>query len=80
MRTPLSEKQWQIIRYLRSEFEKKGEIPTIYATCTANGIDIDELSELFHTGYHRGAVKVAGLRLAPKAHLHQPVVAAASKG
>ncbi len=59
---PLTEKHWQIIRYLRSEFKNKGETPTVYATCTAVGIDIDELEQLFPSGYHRGAVKIAGLR------------------
>ncbi len=58
---PLTEKHWQTIRYLRSEFEKKGEIPTVYSTCAAVGIDIDELAQLFPSGYHRGAVKIAGL-------------------
>ena len=64
----LGEKHWQIIRYMRSEFEKKDEIPTVFATCEAVGIDMDELEELFPSGYHRGAVKIAGLNLAAKRH------------
>jgi tRNA 2-thiouridine synthesizing protein E len=32
-------------------------------TCEANDLDIDELEQLFPDGYHRGAVKIAGLRL-----------------
>ena len=66
MAGPLGDKHWQIIRYMRSECEKKGEIPTVYETCEAVGIDIDELAELFPSGYHRGAVKIAGLNLAAK--------------
>lgn len=58
----LTDRHWEIIRYLRSEFEKKGEVPTVYSTCAAVGIDIDELAQLFPSGYHRGAVKIAGLR------------------
>ncbi|SPF41164.1 Sulfur relay protein, TusE/DsrC/DsvC family [Syntrophobacter sp. SbD1] len=73
---PLTEKHWQIIRYLRSEFEKQNEIPTVFETCAAVGIDVNELAELFPSGYHRGAVKIAGLNLAAKAHLDAPVVAA----
>ena len=42
----------------------------------AVGIDIDELAELFPSGYHRGAVKIAGLNLAVKKHRDAPVVAA----
>ncbi|MGO9019276.1 MAG: TusE/DsrC/DsvC family sulfur relay protein [Syntrophobacteraceae bacterium] len=76
---PLNEEQWQVIRYLRSEFGKNREIPTVYATCAAVGIDIDALAELFPCGYHRGAVKIAGLSLAVKAPLDAPVVAAPMK-
>ena len=65
---PLGEKHWQIIRYIRSEFEKKDEIPTVYATCEAVGIGMDELEKLFPSGYHRGAVKITGLNLAAKRH------------
>ncbi len=76
MADPLGEKHWQIIRYIRSECEKKGEIPTVYATCEAVGIDIDGLAELFPSGYHRGAVKIAGLNLAAKRRRDAPVVPA----
>jgi tRNA 2-thiouridine synthesizing protein E len=68
MADPLGEKHWQIIRYMQSEYGKKGDIPTVYATCEAVGIDIDELAQLFPSGYHRGAVKIAGLNLAAKRH------------
>ncbi len=63
MSGPLGEKQWQIIRYMRAEYKRSGEIPTVYATCEAVGIDLEELSQLFPSGYHRGAVKIAGLNL-----------------
>ncbi len=76
MADPLGEKHWQVIRYMRSECEKKDEIPTVYAMCEAVGIDIDGLAELFPAGYHRGAVKIAGLNLAAKRHRDAPVVAA----
>jgi len=59
----LDKMHWQIIRYLRSTFYKTGKIPTAIDACEANGIDIDELEKLFPDGYHRGAVKLAGLRL-----------------
>jgi tRNA 2-thiouridine synthesizing protein E len=59
----LGKMHWQIIRFLRSTFYKTGKIPTVTETCEANDIDIDELEQLFPDGYHRGAVKIAGLRL-----------------
>jgi tRNA 2-thiouridine synthesizing protein E len=59
----LTDKHWQIINSLRKSFEKNNIVPTIYETCEANGIDLEELEKLFPDGYHRGAVKIAGLRV-----------------
>lgn len=59
----LGKMHWQIIRFLRSTYYKTGKIPTVTETCEAQNIDIDELEQLFPDGYHRGAVKIAGLRL-----------------
>jgi tRNA 2-thiouridine synthesizing protein E len=35
----------------------------VIETCEATDLDIAELERLFPDGYHRGAVKIAGLRL-----------------
>lgn len=59
----LGPKHWEIIRYLRATYYKTGKIPTVTETCEANHIDLAELERLFPDGYHRGAVKIAGLRL-----------------
>lgn len=59
----LSEKHWLIIHFLRKNFEKNNIVPTVYETCEVNGIELDELEKLFPDGYHRGAVKIAGLRV-----------------
>lgn len=59
----LSEKHWQIIDYLRERYQKNKVVPTVYDTCDDNDLTIEELEELFPNGYHRGAVKLAGLRL-----------------
>jgi tRNA 2-thiouridine synthesizing protein E len=59
----LTDKHWQIIKYLRQSFEKNNMVPTVYDTCEQNGIELDELEKLFPDGYHRGAVKIAGLRV-----------------
>jgi tRNA 2-thiouridine synthesizing protein E len=58
----LTEKHWEIIRFLREQYKKTGKIPTVYETCSAARIEIDQLGELFPDGYHRGAVKISGLR------------------
>ncbi|MCD6161736.1 MAG: TusE/DsrC/DsvC family sulfur relay protein [candidate division Zixibacteria bacterium] len=58
----LTEKHWQIIHFLRDYHNQYKTVPTIYETCEANNIELDELERLFPDGYHRGAVKIAGLR------------------
>ena len=57
----LSEKHWRVLDYLRTQFEETGTVPTVIQCCHANGLELEELEELFPDGYHRGAVKLAGL-------------------
>ncbi|MCU0728370.1 MAG: TusE/DsrC/DsvC family sulfur relay protein, partial [Planctomycetes bacterium] len=59
----LTEDHWRILRFLRERFEATGEVPTVYETCEKNRIQLWDLERLFPTGYHRGAVKLAGLRV-----------------
>ena len=59
----LTDKHWQLIYFLRDSYEKTQKIPTIYQTCEANNLELDELRQLFPDGYHRGVVKLAGLRV-----------------
>jgi tRNA 2-thiouridine synthesizing protein E len=59
----LKDKHWQVINFLRESFEKNNLVPTVYETCEATGIDLEELQLLFPDGYHRGAVKISGLRV-----------------
>jgi tRNA 2-thiouridine synthesizing protein E len=59
----LTDRHWDIIRFLRDSFTVNGTVPTVYETCQSNALDIAELERLFPDGYHRGAVKIAGLRL-----------------
>jgi tRNA 2-thiouridine synthesizing protein E len=61
----LSERHWQFIRYLREAYARLHEVPTVYEACEKNRMALEELARLFPSGYHRGAVKIAGLRLAP---------------
>jgi len=58
----LTKKHWDLIYFMRNYYKKHGEIPTVYETCEKNRLELDELEKLFPDGYHRGAVKVAGLR------------------
>ena len=59
----LTERHWQVIHFLRDSFKKMGVVPTVYETCDANNLEIDDLERLFPQGYQRGAVKMAGLRV-----------------
>lgn len=58
----LTEEHWRIVKFLRARFQETGSVPTVYETCEDNEIEIEDLERLFPDGYHRGAVKISGLR------------------
>jgi tRNA 2-thiouridine synthesizing protein E len=62
MQDGLGPRHWAVIRFLRRCHAVKGVVPTVYETCEEMGLDLAQLEELFPDGYHRGAVKLAGLR------------------
>lgn len=57
----LTEKHWQVIRYLRDYYRNTGTIPSVHAVCKANGIEADGFLDLFPDGYRQGACRIAGL-------------------
>jgi len=59
----LTERHWQVLSYLRQKFMTSRAIPTFTEVCRENKLEIDEFEKFFPDGYHRGAVKLAGLRL-----------------
>lgn len=61
----LSERHWEVLEYLREAFDRTGSVPTVTECCEAMDTDLDELESLFPDGYHRGAVKLAGLCVRP---------------
>lgn len=61
MKSGLCNKHWEVIKFLRDSYDRGKKIPTIYECCEANDMDFDEFAKLFPSGYHRGAVKIAGL-------------------
>lgn len=56
-----TERHHQIVRYLRDYYAANRTLPTVYETCSANDLSLEELRELFPAGYRRGACRVAGL-------------------
>jgi len=58
---PLTERHWQVIRFMRSEFETKGTGPTVRVLGKTSGVSIKELYQLFPKGPAKLAAKIAGI-------------------
>lgn len=56
-----TDRHLQVARYLRDYYAVNRMLPTVYETCSANDLSLEELRELFPAGYRRGACRVAGL-------------------
>ena len=59
----LTEKHFEVIDYLRDSFTENGNIPNVFETCEHFNFELEDLEKLFPDGYHRGAIKIAGLRI-----------------
>ncbi|PKP20298.1 MAG: sulfurtransferase TusE [Bacteroidetes bacterium HGW-Bacteroidetes-20] len=59
--TELTEKHWAIVKFIRKNFEEKGNAPMIRSICQETGVKLREIYELFPLGPARGACRVAGL-------------------
>jgi tRNA 2-thiouridine synthesizing protein E len=58
---PLSERHWEVIRFMRSEYEAKGAGPSVRLLGKTSGVPIKELYELFPKGPAKLAAKIAGI-------------------
>jgi dissimilatory sulfite reductase related protein len=56
----LSDRQWQVVRFMRGEFLAKGTGPSVRALAKSSGIPIKELYELFPKGPAKVAARIAG--------------------
>lgn len=61
----LTDRHREVLEFLRDYFGQYQSVPTVYETCDAHGLDLDDLRELFPRGYRRGACLMAGLPLMP---------------
>ena len=59
----LTDQHWKIVNFLRNSYRETGKVPTFFECCEANNLEIEGLEKLFPDGYHRGAVKISGLRV-----------------
>ncbi|SMO42684.1 TusE/DsrC/DsvC family sulfur relay protein [Gracilimonas mengyeensis] len=57
----LTDRHWEVINYIREEFEKNGDAPSIRKLTKESGVSTKELYQLFPKGPAKKAAKVAGL-------------------
>jgi len=57
----LTDRHWQVIRFMREEYFAKGTGPTVRALGKTSGVPIKELYQLFPKGPAKMAAKIAGI-------------------
>jgi TusE/DsrC/DsvC family sulfur relay protein len=57
----LTEKHWQVIRFMREQYAEKGTGPTVRVLGKTSGVSVKELYELFPKGPAKTAAKIAGI-------------------
>ena len=57
----LNDRHWQVIRFMRSEYDEKGTGPTVRILGKTSGVPVKELYQLFPGGPAKQAAKVAGI-------------------
>jgi tRNA 2-thiouridine synthesizing protein E len=57
----LTDRHWQVIKFMRHEYESKGTGPTVRVLGKASGVSIKELYQLFPKGPAKTAAKIAGI-------------------
>ena len=58
---PLTDKHWQVIRFMRSQYLEKGTGPSVRLLGKTSGVTIKELYQLFPKGPAKVAARVAGI-------------------
>jgi tRNA 2-thiouridine synthesizing protein E len=57
----LTEQHWQVIKFMRHEYEAKGSGPTVRVLGKTSGVSVRELYQLFPNGPAKVAAKIAGI-------------------
>jgi dissimilatory sulfite reductase related protein len=57
----LTERHWQVIKFMRHEYEAKGTGPTVRVLGKTSGVTVRELYQLFPRGPAKIAAKIAGI-------------------
>ncbi|HEX4397584.1 MAG TPA: TusE/DsrC/DsvC family sulfur relay protein [Trebonia sp.] len=59
--TELTERHWQVIKFMRHEYDIKGTGPTVRVLGKTSGVSVKELYQLFPHGPAKEAAKIAGI-------------------
>jgi TusE/DsrC/DsvC family sulfur relay protein len=62
---PLTDKHWQVVRFMRDRFLQTGNAPSVRTLGKESGVPIKELYALFPKGPAKLAAKIGGI---PKPH------------
>ena len=57
----LTDRHWQVIRFMRKEYEASGSGPTVRVLGKTSGVSVKELYQLFPKGPAKVAAKIAGV-------------------
>jgi len=57
----LTERHWQVIKFMRHEYDTKGSGPTVRVLGKTSGVSVKELYQLFPHGPAKEAAKIAGI-------------------
>lgn len=58
---PLTDRHWTVINFVRDEFARSGESPTLRTITKNSGVETKELYALFPKGPAKKVARVAGL-------------------
>jgi len=59
--TEFTQRHWQVITFMRHEYEAKGTGPTVRVLGKTSGVTVRELYQLFPHGPAKEAAKIAGI-------------------
>lgn len=58
---PLTDRHWEVVRFMRAEFEATGSGPTVRVLGKSSGVPVKELYQLFPKGPAELAAEIAGI-------------------
>ena len=58
---PLTPRHWEVVRFMRHEYETKGAGPSVRVLGKTSGVSIKELYTLFPKGPAKLAARIAGI-------------------